>query len=391
MAEIDAAVDRNPGIRAEVGQPGDPASEAARPDADSGPDESCDETGRRLCGYRGCRVLLPSSSGRGNKAKYCQDGKTWGPKQLTCKQAAIALEQVASLTGQATIPDTSITALGEHIAAVLAPTRQLVAALTDVQAQLDAAVTVAQRDRAAALAEAAEQRGLREAAEQGAAAAQQRADDADEAAAAGARRQASAETDRDREIDARCTAERAQVRAEARLEDARDAGRRAENRTDAAAARAGQLDHELVAATAELSAARAALEQGRQRRQVESERANTVIREHSATLEKLRQAHQAQVERLHTEHADVLQAARREAAAETAEATRRVRAEFEQQRRAEAERHAGELAALHQQIGGLRRQVGADTAPLIGGQLDITPHCGDMPAARRRCGEPIDP
>lgn len=362
MTEIDTAADRRLGLPTKAGQPGGPASGTAAPDAGSGPDESRDETGRRLCGYRGCRVLLPPSSGRGNRAKYCQDGKTWGPKQLTCKQAAIALEQVASLTGQATIPDTSVTALGEHIAAALVPARQLVAALTDVHTQLEAAVTVAQRDRAAALAEAAEQRGLREAADQDAAAAQQRADHAEEAAAAGARRQVAAEADRDREIDARRAAERARVRAEARLEDARDAACRSENRTDAAAARAAQLDHELVAATAELTAARAALQEERQRRCVETERANTVIQEHSAALDKLRQAHQAQVERLHTEHADVLQAARRDAAADTAEAVSRVRAEFEQQRQAEAERRAGELAALHQQIGGLRRQVGADTA-----------------------------
>lgn len=373
MTEHGAAMDRDPGTRAGAGRCGDPETGTVEPDAGCGPDETRDTSGRRLCGYRGCRVLLPSSSGRGNKAKYCQDGKTWGPRQLSCKQAAIALEQVASLTGQATIPDTSITALGEHITAALVPARQLVAALSDVQAQLEAAVAIAQSERAAALAEAAEQRGLRAAADQRAATAEQRADEADEAATAAARGRAGAEADRDREIDARRTAERAQERAEARLEDARDAVRRAGNRAEAAAQRAAQLDHELVAATAELTALRAALEEERQRCNAETERANMLISEHSAKLEELRHTHQTRSELLHAQHAEVLEAARHEAAAaldqargeaaaETAEAIRLVRSELEQKRQAEAERHAGELAELHQQIGGLLQQITADTA-----------------------------
>lgn len=373
MTESSAAMDREPATRPGTGRLDDPEFGTVEPDANPGPDETRDASRRRLCGYRGCRVLLPSSSGRGNKAKYCQDGKTWGPKQLSCKQAAIALEQVSSLTGQATIPDTSITELGEHIAAALVPARQLVAALADVQAQLEAAVTIAQRERAAALAETAEQRGLRDAADQRAAEAEQRADDADEAATAAARSRTAAEADRDHEIDARRTAERAQERAEARLEDARDAGRRADSRAEAAAQRAAQLDHELVAATAELTALRVALEVERQRCNAETERANVLISEHTAKLEELRHTHQTRIERLHTQHADVLEAARREAAAaldqarrdaaaETTEAIRGVRTELEQKVQAEAERHAGELTELHQQIGGLLQQITADTA-----------------------------
>src|ERR1700732_838531 len=41
----------------------------------------------RLCGYRGCQAALPQVAGPGNRAKYCQDDKRWGPKALTCKQA----------------------------------------------------------------------------------------------------------------------------------------------------------------------------------------------------------------------------------------------------------------------------------------------------------------
>lgn len=372
MTENGAATDRDPGIRAGTGQLDDPEFGTVEPDAGSSPDETRDASGQRLCGYRCCRALLPSSSGRGNKAKYCQDGKTWGPKQLSCKQAAIALEQVASLTGQATIPDTSITELGGHIATALVPARQLVAALADLQAQLEEAVTTAQRERASALAEAAEQQGLRDAADQRAAAAEQRADDADEAATAATRSRAAAEADRDREIDARRTAERAQERAEVRLEDARDAARRADNRAEAATQRVAQLDHELVAATAELTALRVALEEERQRCNAETERANTLISEHTAKLEELHHTHQTRIERLHAQCTDVAEAARleaaaaldqarRDAAAETTDAIRRVRAELEQKRQAEAERHAAQLAELHQQIGGLLQQITADT------------------------------
>jgi hypothetical protein len=365
-------MDRDPGTRAGTGtgRLDDPEFGTVEPDVGSSPDETRDASGQRLCGYRGCRALLPSSSGRGNKAKYCQDGKTWGPKQLSCKQAALALEQVASLTGQATIPHTSITELGGHIAAALVPARQLVTALADVQAQLEEAVTIAQRERAEALAEAAEQQGLRYAADQ-------RADDADEAATAAARSRVAAEADRDREIDARRTAERAQERAEVRIEDARDAVRRADNRAEAAAQRAAQLDHELVAATAELTALRVALEEERQRCNAGTERANTLISEHTAKLEELRHTHQTRIERLHAQHADVLEAAhrkaavaldqaRRDAAAETTEAVRRVRTELEQKCQAEAECHAGQLAELHQQIGGLLQQITADTVQSAG-------------------------
>jgi hypothetical protein len=49
------------------------------PDPDPDPELGSGAGGVRLCGYRHCRAPLPVVAGRGNRARYCPDGTTWGP------------------------------------------------------------------------------------------------------------------------------------------------------------------------------------------------------------------------------------------------------------------------------------------------------------------------
>ena len=68
-----------------------------RTDPDPDPEPGPGAGGVRLCGYRHCRAPLPVVAGRGNRARYCQDGKTWGAQELSCKAAEAAYLAVESL------------------------------------------------------------------------------------------------------------------------------------------------------------------------------------------------------------------------------------------------------------------------------------------------------
>src|SRR5690606_12841792 len=137
---------------------------SGRSDADAGDDGDA-TTRRRLCAFSGCRAPLPPASGPGNRARYCQDGKTWGPKNVTCKQAGNAEELLASIRGHTATTAPVLSELGTQIDAVLGPARRLTEALELVRTQLQDEMTKAHRERDEALALAAEERGRREAAE----------------------------------------------------------------------------------------------------------------------------------------------------------------------------------------------------------------------------------
>ena len=318
----------------------------------------------RLCGYRGCRAALPRVMGPGNRAKYCQDNKRWGPKELTCKQAAAALENVASLGGPAALDDPSVAALGEHVDRALGPLLQLAAVLAATRSELDTAVSTAQHDRDTALARAADADGRAAAAAMRAAAAAQLAEDAGTAAAAASSLRARADAERDRAADTARRAERAQAVAEARLLDAQDAATRADRRAVAAGERAEYLEQQLAGARAELVSTQQGLEEQRQRCNAETERANQAITTAVADREQLRRSFDDRAEVLRTEHRLALDTARAGHAAELTalrdasdHTVAQVRDQAEQTRRADTERHNGDTVALHERVGGLTHQL----------------------------------
>jgi chromosome segregation ATPase len=326
--------------------------------------EQLGEDGGRLCGYRGCRAALPHISGPGNRARYCQDDKRWGSKALTCKQAAAAMENVASLGGPTALADPSVTALGEHLDRALPSVAQLADLLVAVRSELDNAVTAAQRERDTALGRAADADGRAEIAAARTATAEERAEEADEAAAAAFRLRAAADTDRDRALDAQRRAERAQAVAEARLTDAQDSATRAERRAGAAAERTEHLEHQLAGARAELLSTQTALEEERQRCNAETHRANQAITDAATEREALRRAFDDRTEQLRTEHERHLQDVRAAHAGELAAASQageqaaaHLRDQAEQVRRAGAEQHMEQTVALHQRIGALTAQL----------------------------------
>lgn len=341
-------------------------------------DESSGAAGR-LCGYRGCRAALPEVAGPGNRAKYCQDDKRWGPKALTCKQAAAALENVASLAGPAALDDPSVAALGEHVDRVLGPLSQLAEVLVVVRGDLDTAVSTAQRDRDTALARAVEADGRADAAALRTRAAEQLAEDAEDAAAAASRLRAAAEAERDRAGEAARRAERAQAVAEARLVDAQDTATRADRRSVASGERAEYLEQQLAGSRAELVSTREALEEERQRAGAETERANQAITDAAAHRDELRRQFDERAEQLRTEHRTALEDAHARHAQELTalrdaadRSVAQVREQAEQARRAETERHSGDTVVLHQRIGGLTQQLRA-----VRGSLSTALSAGD--------------
>jgi hypothetical protein len=75
----------------------------------------------RLCGYRHCRAPLPVVAGRGNRARYCPDGTTWGAHALSCKAAEAAYLAVESLQPEdPALTPAAVDALGERLAVAVA-------------------------------------------------------------------------------------------------------------------------------------------------------------------------------------------------------------------------------------------------------------------------------
>jgi hypothetical protein len=176
----------------------------------------------RFCAFRRCRAALPPPTGRpGNRPNYCQDGKTWGSLELTCKAAEAALVAADSLQGGGPVTPPGVQELGERFAgfveAVGDPLRRLLEAVAATRHELDEDVLAAYRDRDAAQAQAAADRGAREAAEQDAERARADAELARAAAAAADVERAAAVRGRDAAQAAARAAERAQLRAEGQL------------------------------------------------------------------------------------------------------------------------------------------------------------------------------
>jgi hypothetical protein len=75
----------------------------------------------RLCGYRHCRAPLPVVAGRGNRARYCPGGTTWGAHALSCKAAEAAYLAVESLQPEdPALTPAAVDALGERLAVAVA-------------------------------------------------------------------------------------------------------------------------------------------------------------------------------------------------------------------------------------------------------------------------------
>lgn len=320
------------------------------------------EANGRLCGYSGCRAVLPETSGRGNRARYCQDGKTWGTKDLSCKQAAQAIENYRSLPGHddRALDDTSVTALGEHVDRALGPVQALLTELTATRDDLDDAVTEALRTRAAAEERATDADGRAEAAEQRAAVAEQAAEEAESTAAAADRRAGQAAAERDNALAERDTAVTARNRAEARLEDARAreerADRRAQESADHAATVENRLGNHVATLTTERDSLSDLVAQLRAGLDAERERVAHAIAESQQKVDDL----QARLDREREDHAAALNQVRAEAqadierarqAAETETAT--ARAELRQA----THDYTTRLAELSQQLGAYEQRV----------------------------------
>ncbi|WP_410643674.1 hypothetical protein [Amycolatopsis sp. lyj-346] len=231
----------------------------------------------RVCEYRRCGAPLPPAVGRGSRARFCQDGKTWGRRNLSCRDAEAVLADAEALRESDTaLDDTAVTALAGQVDRVLEPARGLVETLTTVRHQLEATTAAALAERDTALAEADEHRLHRGRAEAEAAQARDAAETAVAAAASAEREKAAALGERDEERAARRAAVQEQQRAEGQLAAVRDELARVADRADATAAVAGERAAAIATLTAELAAARTALEEERDRGRSAAARADAV-------------------------------------------------------------------------------------------------------------------
>ncbi|WP_307793417.1 hypothetical protein [Amycolatopsis sp. MtRt-6] len=291
----------------------------------------------RVCEYRRCGAPLPPAVGRGSRARFCQDGKTWGRRNLSCRDAEAVLSDAESLRESDTeLDDTAVTALAGQVDRVLEPARGLVETLTTLRHQLEATTAAALTERDAALAEADEHRLHRGRAEAEAAQAREVAAAAVAAAAAAEREKTAAVRERDEEQAARRAAVQEQQRAEGQLAAVRDELARVADRADASAALAGERAAAIATLTAELAAARTALEEERGRGQAAVARAEAV----QDRLDAARAGHEAALNAARDDHAKA--AAAHEAALDRARVeAERLRAGFDQR--------IAELQAAHEQ------------------------------------------
>ncbi|MEV6449410.1 hypothetical protein [Amycolatopsis sp. NPDC051716] len=287
----------------------------------------------RVCEYRRCGAALPPAVGRGSRARFCQDGKTWGRRNLSCRDAEAVLSDAESLRESDTeLDDTAVTALAGQVDRVLDPARGLVETLTTLRHQLEATTATALAERDAAVAEANEHRLHRGRAEAEAAQARETAETAVAAATAAEKDRAVALRERDEELAARRAAVQEQQRAEGQLAAVRDELARVADRADASAALAGERAAVIATLTAELAAARTALEEERGRGQVAAARAEAAETRADAVQERFDAARE--------EHARAVAA--QEAALDRARTeAERLRAGFDQR--------LAELQAAHEQ------------------------------------------
>ncbi|MDQ7810378.1 hypothetical protein Q5425_42195 [Amycolatopsis sp. A133] len=287
----------------------------------------------RVCEYRRCGAPLPPAVGRGSRARFCQDGKTWGRRNLSCRDAEAVLSDAESLRESDTeLDDTAVTALAGQVDRVLEPARGLVETLTTLRHQLEATTAAALAERDAAVAEADEHRLHRGRAEAEAAQARDTAEAAVAAAAAAADDKAAAVRERDEERAARRGAVQERQRAEGQLAAVRDELARVAERADAAAVLSGERAAAIAALTAELAAARTALEEERGRGQAATARAEAAETRADAVQERFDAAR--------GEHVKAVAA--QEAALDRARAeTERLRAGFDQR--------LTELQVVHEQ------------------------------------------
>ncbi|GAA4554810.1 hypothetical protein [Pseudonocardia xishanensis] len=317
--------------------------------------------GGRLCAFRQCRAPLPVSTGRGNRPRYCQDGKTWGPNDLTCKTAEAAFVAVDSLlTADSALTPAVLDQLGQRFDEAQGPLDRLLEAVTTVGRQVgeETGAALAARDRA--LETAAADRGAREAAE--ALTAQYR----DEVDAAGARAAEAvdlahaAERARARAEQDAAAASREQLRAEGRLTALTERLQRSDELVEATAAQLAELrdQHATVGATLRLTENTLADERTRTRDLLDAHRTELADRDTAAAAQ--RAEHEAALRRLQDEAAVAAEAAaqRREA---DLEALRTEHAATREQLIAD---HAAQLADLHRRLGAtdhelelLRRQL----------------------------------
>ncbi|MEU4253888.1 hypothetical protein AB0F15_41495 [Amycolatopsis sp. NPDC026612] len=291
----------------------------------------------RVCEYRRCGAPLPPAVGRGSRARFCQDGKTWGRRNLSCRDAEAVLSDAESLRESDTeLDDTAVTALAGEVDRVLEPARGLVETLTTLRHQLEATTAAALSGRDAALAEADESRRARGLAEAEAVRAREIADEATESAAAAEKEKAAALREREAARAASRAALQEQQRAEGQLAAVRDELARVGERAEATAALAGERAAVMATLTAELAAARTALDEERGRGRAAVSRAEAAeTRADAAT------------ERLDAARADL---AKTIAAHQAAQAAMLDRAKVEaEQLRAASDRRLAEVQAAHEQ------------------------------------------
>lgn len=290
----------------------------------------------RVCEYRRCGAPLPPAVGRGSRARFCQDGKTWGRRALSCRDAEAVLADAESLRESDTrLDDTAVTALAGQIDRVLAPAAGLVDVLTTLRQQLSATTAAALAERDDALAEAEEHRRQRGLAEAGAAQARQAAEDAGHRAAAAEKERKTAERERDEDRALRVAALEEQQRAEGRLAAVRDELARVAERAEAAASLAGERATVIAGLTADLAAVRVALDEERGRSQAATGRAEAAESRAAATAERL-DAVREELANAAAAHQAAQESARTSARAETD----RLRTGFDER--------LGELQASHE-------------------------------------------
>ncbi|MEV6625922.1 hypothetical protein AB0M83_36445 [Amycolatopsis sp. NPDC051106] len=308
----------------------------------------------RICEYRRCGAPLPPAVGRGSRARFCQDGKTWGRRNLTCRDAEAVLSDAESLRESDTeLDDTAVTALAGQVDRVLEPARGLVETLTTLRHQLEATTAAALAERDASLAEADGHRRQRGLAEAEAARARDVADEAARTAAEAEREKATALRERDEDRAARRAALQEQQRAEGQLAAVRDELGRVAERADATAALAGERAAVIATLTAELAAARGALNEERERSQAASARAEAAEARAETTTQRLDAAEtraEAAAERLAAAETRAEAAAGRLDAAreELTKAATAHRVALDQAR-ADGDRRLAELQAAHEQ------------------------------------------
>ncbi|WP_143046988.1 hypothetical protein [Amycolatopsis xylanica] len=309
--------------------------------------------------------MLPQVSGRGNRARFCQDGKAWGTRNLSCRDAEAALVDVDSLReGPVALDSASVEALGAQVTRAAEPARELIEALTTIERQLRTTVAEALTARDSADADATEQRRLRGIADAAAAEARDKADDALRISQAAVRDRENQKRLRIQEEHARTEAEQAQLRAEGATAAMQDELARATARAEAAVGQVAELDKTLAATVAELAAVRSSFEESKTA--LNDERARAAAAEErgeglSREAAKLREQVEA-AERGYRQELSEARAAIERARAETEQVrvhAEETRGRLEQEVRATRVVQDGVLAELRASINSLNRDLGA--------------------------------